>query len=346
MMSAWQQAALMQGLAGQGMPQAAMVPQMSGGKGGGGGKGKPNPAQDWGVPGFQEALQEALSPHVDLEPQWTLEEMCNRVGTKIFKAAKKFASDERATNRGTATQAKALIEEFVDSAMGAVSAGCYDKPWFSKANFTAPLLAITLHTLQGAKIFSRTLAPMVEKFVEESVFKYFEEERIQKAMWDACELSGVKETHIKKASQHLQKAYDDAHFKAPYGTTQGETPAISLLQDFVKGWMSDFVGRAWDIIENGTNTGGPGKEAGVLFCTVLFQNLTDANMACLPNDITSLIETPPPSPWPFVAQCAETVFNELEATGPATKRFKGGKGGCKGGCKGDMMMMAQMMGFT
>lgn len=321
------------------------MPGMGAAGKGGGGK-QPNPNQDWGVPGFQEALQEALAPHVELEPQWTLEEMCNRVGQKIFKAAKKYAADERATQRGTSTQAKALIEEFVDSAMGAVSAGCYDKPWFSKANFTAPLLAITLHTLQGAKIFARTLAPMVEKFVEEAVFKYFEEERIQKAMWDALELSGVKETHIKKASQHLQKAYDEAHFKAPYGTTQGETPAISLLQDFVKGWMSDFIGRSWDIIENGTNQGGAGKEGGVLFTTVLFQNLTDANMACLPNDITSLIESPPPSPWPYVAQCAEAVFNELEAAGESSaKKFKGGKGKGKGKMDMQAMMMAQMMGW-
>merc|ERR1711920_802638 len=182
---------------------------------------------------------------------------------------------------------------------------------------------------------------MVEKFIEEAIFKYFEEERIEKAMREALELSGLSDKHLKKAVKNLYEAYDEAHFKAPYGTTQGETPAISLLQDFVKGWMTDFVGRSWDIIEHGTNQGSSGKEGGILFATVLFQNLTDASMACLPNDITSLIEKPPPSPWPFVAQCAEAVFTELETTsqGPS-KRFKGG---CKG--KGKMnpgAMMAQM----
>merc|ERR1711920_829048 len=164
---------------------------------------------------------------------------------------------------------------------------------------------------------------MVEKFIEEAIFKYFEEERIEKAMREALELSGLSDKHLKKAVKNLYEAYDEAHFKAPYGTTQGETPAISLLQDFVKGWMMDFVIKSWDIVNHGTAHAGSGTQGGIMFCTLLFQSLTDAKVSCLPNDIISLVDTPPPTPWPFVGRCAEQVFLELQAAGAMpSKKFK------------------------
>merc|ERR1712187_219887 len=150
---------------------------------------------------------------------------------------------------------------------------------------------------------------MVERFVEEAVFKFFEEERIQKAVRDALELSGVKESHLKKATKALAEAYDDAHFNAPYGTTQGATAALSLLQDFVKGWMTGFLKAAWKVLDDGTPHSGGGKEGGILFTTVLFQNLTDSKMQCLPHDITSLLENPIPArgrSWPSVQRLSVT----------------------------------------
>lgn len=278
-------------------------------------------AVDWGIPGFDEALVEALAPFNGQDPQWNLEEMKNKIGQKIAKASKKFATDERVSQRGTATHAKALIEDFVDAAMGAVSAGCYDRPWFLKVNFAGPLLAAVLHTFQGAKIFTRTLAPMLERHVEEGLFKWAEEERLQRVMWEALAASGVKESYQKKANQHLQKAYDEAHIKAPYGSTTAELPQLALLQDFVKGWMSDFVGRAWDVLAHGVGSGSATRDEQILFLTVLFQNLTAA--ACLPHDLTVLIETPPPSPWAFIAVSAEAVFAEIDvAEEQAAKRRK------------------------
>ena len=43
--------------------------------------------------------------------------------------------------------------------------------------------------------------------------------------------------------------------KAPYGTTSNESPELAVLQDFVKGWMSDFIGKGWDVLENGLSDG-------------------------------------------------------------------------------------------
>mmetsp|Transcript_43107 Transcript_43107/g.91874 ORF Transcript_43107/g.91874 Transcript_43107/m.91874 type:complete len:343 (-) Transcript_43107:107-1135(-) len=296
------------------------------------GKGKGVPKKgggvvSWFVPGLDEALTEALTPVAGEDPQWDLEEMKNRVGQKLIKAANKFAQDERASQRGTATQAKLLIEEFVDSCMDAVSASCYDKPWFNKVSYYGPLLVCVLNSFQGAKIFTRTLAPMLEKHVEEGLFKWMEEQRIQKAIWDAVESSEIQETFRKKASQHIQKSYDDAHIKAPFGSSEAETPELAMLQDFVKGWMYEFATRAHDVLNYGMGGAQASRDQQVLIMTVLFQNLTNADNACLPHELTSVIETPPPMPWPFIAECAEAIFAEAGA-GQAFKRRKGmgGKG--------------------
>jgi len=306
------------------------------GKGKSKGKGKNTAsAEDFGIPGFNEALNEALLPCVHLDPSGDLEEMKAKVAQKIVKAAQKMGADERLSARGSSTQAKALIEEFVESAMGAVSAGLYDRDWLFKANFAGPMLAATLYTFRSAKIFTRTLRPMIEQYVEAGLFLWNEEERIQKAMWDAIVATGVKESHRKKANSHLAKAYDEAHLRAPFGSSLADTPELGQLQDFVRGWMSEFVRRGWDILENGIGSGAVTRDEQVLFVTVLFQTLTDAGNACLPHDLTSQIVTPPPSPWPYIATCAEAVFAEVavaeeqawkrpRTTTPMAPGFKGG----------------------
>merc|ERR1712083_277344 len=131
------------------------------------------------------------------------------------------------------------------------------------------------------------------------------------------------------------------------------------------GWMVEFVTLAlWDILDKGIATSGGRANRGdqVLFLTVLFQNLTDARNAALPHELTSLIETPPPSPWTFIAETAETVFNEVEhnnkvkaeemAKWKAEQAMKdmgmmgamGGKGGGMDQMMGMMQMMEGMMG--
>merc|ERR1712187_12651 len=183
---------------------------------------------------------------------------------------------------------------------------------------------------------------------------------VNKAMFDAVVASGVKENMQKKASQHLAKAYDKAHINAPYGSTTADTAELGMLQDFVKGWMTEFLTLAsWDVMKYGIETSGgkPSKGDQILFMTVLFQNLTDARNAALPHELTSLIETPPPSPWAFIAETADSVFAivEQKEQEEAAKKAMGGMGamgmpGCGGGggggCEGmeGMMMMEGMMG--
>merc|ERR1712048_208826 len=70
-------------------------------------------------------------------------------------------------------------------------------------------------------------------------------------VWETVENSGLPSQYYKKCNQHLLKAYDDSHINAKYGESQAENPNMGMLQDFVKGWMAEFVGRAWDILENG-----------------------------------------------------------------------------------------------
>merc|ERR1711948_69746 len=82
----------------------------------------------------------------------------------------------------------------------------------------------------------------------------------------------------------------------------------------------------------------PSRDDQVLFLTILFQNLTDARNAALPHELTSLIETPPPSPWAFIAETADSVFAivEQKEQEEAAKKAMGGMGamgmpGCGGG---------------
>jgi len=246
---------------------------------------------------------------------------------KLQKCSDKYAKDERASQKGTATQAKALIEEFVETIMGHLSGSCYEKPWFAQVNFTQPLLIIVLHTFDSAKIFTRTLKPQLIKHIEDGFFKWQEEERIQKAMWDAIVVAGIKDSHQKKANQHLMKSYDDAHFKAPYGTTTNDSPELAVLQDFVKGWMLEFVGRSWDVLESGLADSS--QDVQVSTVAVLFQNLMDPNVQCMPyeiiTEITNSLGGLPAAPWPFIDEIAVQVFQECHAAANPAKRARKGK---------------------
>jgi len=278
-----------------------------------------------GIPGLQEALMEALAPVAHMDSQWDIDEMVKRVHSYFTKAAKKYETEERASQRGTAVQAQALIEEFVSTALGAVGAACYEKVWFQEADFSGALMVTAMYTFRGGKLFCRTLGPVLKRYVDDGVFRYREEERIQKAMWDAVSISGLAEGYQKKAAKHLQVAYDDAHMSAPYGSTAASSPEMGLVQDFVKCWMSEFVGKAWDVLENGV-TGG--KDEQFAFLTTLFQYLTDPDRSCLPHDLTAQLESPPPESWGFIGELAMKIFTDMEeAASQRSNRKRGwGKG--------------------
>eukprot|EP00747_Dinoflagellata_sp_TGD_P183077 gnl/TRDRNA2_/TRDRNA2_37745_c0_seq3.p1 gnl/TRDRNA2_/TRDRNA2_37745_c0~~gnl/TRDRNA2_/TRDRNA2_37745_c0_seq3.p1 ORF type:complete len:379 (-),score=77.95 gnl/TRDRNA2_/TRDRNA2_37745_c0_seq3:72-1208(-) len=307
------------------------------GGGGGGGGGYTAPAGGggggggYGIAGLSEALTAALEPVAHIDTQWGLEEMVQRVSKYITKGATKYAKDERASQRGTAIQAQALIDEFVDSLMGAISAACYDKAWFPEANFVGPLTVTAVSTFRGCKLFARTLAPMLEKWVEEGIFRFREEERIQKAMWEAISLTSLSESYHKKCSQHLQKSYDEAHIAAPYGSTEGDSAEMRMLQDFVKGWITEFMRRAWDVLENGVPGGADGEK--ILFVTTLFSQLCGPEILALPHDLVAPLGEGggPPADWPFIGESVVALFDEANAAqeeqgGGKAKRRKGGGG--------------------
>jgi hypothetical protein len=296
------------------------------GKGGGkgGDKGKAVAvAGETGIPGLQEALMEALAPVAHMDSQWDIDEMVKRVHSYFTKAAKKYETDERAAGRGTAVQAQALIEEFVSTALGAVGAACYEKVWFTEADFSGALMVTAMYTFRGGKLFCRTLGPVLKRYVDDGVFRYREEERIQKAMWDAVSISGLAEGYQKKAAKHLQLAYDEAHMSAPYGSTSASTPEMGLVQDFVKCWMTEFVSRSWDVLENGVVGG---KDEQFAFMTTLFQYLTDPDRSCLPHDLTAQLEAPPPESWGFIGELAMKIFTDMEEVAKQKQQRKASYG--------------------
>jgi len=318
-----QLSALAQGATGSQAVQAAQNASKSvqyGGKAGGkaASNARPEPQQT-GIPGLQEALMEALAPVAHMDSTWDIDEMVKRVHSYFTKAAKKYETDERAAGRGSAVQAQALIEEFVSTALGAVGAACYEKVWFTEADFSGALMVTAMYTFRGGKLFCRTLGPVLKRYVDDGVFRYREEERIQKAMWDAISISGLDESYQKKAAKHLQVAYDDAHMAAPYGSTSATTPEMGLVQDFVKAWMSNFVNKSWDVLENGVVGG---KDEQFAFLTTLFQYLTDPDRSCLPHDLTAQLEAPPPESWGYIGELAMKIFTDMEEEANRPKKQK------------------------
>jgi len=314
------QLAQMQGV----MPQMQQA-QPAAGKGKGKDKGKEGPPAEAGIPGLTEALMEALVPVAHLDNDWDIDEMVKRVHNYFSKAAKKYEDNEAAAARGSSVQAQSLIEEFVSTALGGVGQACHEKAWFTEADFSGALMVTAMYTFRGGKLFSRTLGPVLKRYVDDGVFRYREEERIQKAMWDAISISGLNESYQKRAAKHIQVAYDEAHMAAPYGSTTASSPEMGLVQDFVKSWMTEFVNRSWDVLENGVVGG---KDEQFAFLTTLFQYLTDPDRSCLPHDLTAQLESPPPESWGFIGELAMKIFTDMEsaAEGQGKKRKWGGKG--------------------
>jgi len=274
---------------------------------------------------LEESLTQALVIFSNEDPECGSPELVKKIIQKVEKSAKKFQKDERITARGnSSTIAKIVIEEFCDAIMSAISASLYDREWFSKVDFIEPLTVAVDHVFKGQKVCTRLVYPMMRSVVEEAVFKYREEERIDKALWQAVELAGTQETHKKKCVQHLAKSYDEAFQKSEYGKFPTEPPGQGLIQDFVYGWMSDFAMRANDVLSYGVPNGGTTDQQ-ILFLATLFQALCEPSNSCIPFDLASQVESMPPAPWAFVNEAATMIFNE--SAGPPAKRMKTGKGG-------------------
>lgn len=281
----------------------------------------------WGaayVPGLDQAWMEALEPIASEEPN--LGQVLKQFQVKVQKVIDKYKVDERAKEKLTSTASKAFIEEFVEFIMAALFNICYEKEWFGKVCFTQPLLIIVLHTFQEGKIFSRTLKPQIVNYIEDGVFKWSEDQRVEHQMTEAIGASGIKDEYKKKALGYLQKSYDDAYFGAPYGTSKADRGELAVLQDFVKGWLQGFIQRSHDVLENGLPD--TSKDVQVATVAMLFQTLMDPNIACMPAEIatqvTSAVGGLPGAPWEYVFEATNVVFMEQEmANQKAPKRFKG-----------------------
>ena len=63
--------------------------------------------------------------------------------------------------------------------------------------------------------------------------------------------------------------------------------------DQLQAWISEFVRRAWDVLNNGVSNSTQEQQIGVT--TSLFQYLCDPAHSCLPHDLTQQLDAPPPA---------------------------------------------------
>jgi len=262
------------------------------------------------IEGLTEALTEAFNAaEVDKE-EADMADVMKKVESAAYKQSTKFYSDERSNSKMTHAQARAYVEEFVEAVMGSLSNFLYEKSWFEKVGWHGTLLMIVMHTFGSGKVFTRVLKTDIMPFIESGLMSWSEEERITRAIWDSLEAGGIAEgNHKKKANQHLTKAYDEAHFNAPFGESDVSSlgPDVANLQDFVKGWMSVFAGKAYNVLENGLPD--TGKAAQVTALTAIFQSLLDPACAACPLQLQPAL---PAAPWAFIETCATEVISEHE----------------------------------
>jgi hypothetical protein len=262
-----------------------------------------------GIEGLKDAVTRACEPHAAGERQWSRDDMVNKICMSIFKTAGKwFKEDTRHKEAGTAIQAQALLEEFAEKIMHGLSTTCYDKPWLLEIYLSEAIALAAINTFKTGALFKRTVAPIIVTHVDEAVFRYREEERHARVMWDAISSVGVKSDYIKKANKHLTTSFEAAHVSAKYGTCTAATPELGMLQDFVQAWIAEFCKRAWDVLNNGIQNSTPEQQIGVV--TTLFQYLCDPSHSCLPHDLTQQLDAPPPPGWDFIAQATIMLFQE------------------------------------
>merc|ERR1711862_749161 len=174
--------------------------------------------------------------------------------------------------------AQLLIEEFVEKIMGALASACYNKSWFHDIYLSEAIALAAISIFKGGALFKRTVAPIVVTHVDEAIFRYREEERHTRVMWEAVSAVDIKPDYQKKANKHLTTSFEAAHISAKYGTSPAITPELGMVQDFVQAWMSEFTHRAWDVLNNGIAM--TAVEGQIQSVTALFQYLCDPNHSC------------------------------------------------------------------
>merc|ERR1711907_550898 len=112
---------------------------------------------------------------------------------------------------GTAIQAQDLLEEFTEKIMSALATVCFEKPWFLEIYLSEAIALAAIDTFKGGALFKRTVAPIIVTHVDEAIFRYREEERLQRVLWDGISTVGIKADFLKKANKHLQTSFEAAH---------------------------------------------------------------------------------------------------------------------------------------
>jgi len=264
-----------------------------------------------GVEGLRDAVTRACEPHAEMETVWKKDDMVTKICMAIFKAsAKWWKEDARHKESGTAIQAQAILEEFTEKIMGGLSSACHEKPWFLEIYLSESIALAAINTFKGGPLFKRTVAPIIVTHVDEAIFRYREEERHQRVMWDAISSVGIKADFLKKANKHLTTSFEAAHISAKYGTSPSTSPELGMVQDFVHAWLEGFMQRGWDVLNNGLNN--PSQEQQIGVVVTLFQYLCDPAHSCLPHDLTQQLPTPPPAAWDFVQQAVILVFSQSQ----------------------------------
>lgn len=295
------QAALEQLLKSQSSSSSGLAQMANHARGGTGLLQLPEPEPDL----VEEALTEALQAVAHMEQQWSVDQMRSNVYRCLTKAIEKYRKDERVAMRGTAIQAQGLVEEFIEFSMGTCADKFNQREWFLVANFAGPLYAAIQQAFSGSKIFARVLTPSIQRFVEEGLFRFREERRIDKSFWEAICSAGLEEKYHKKAYQNLCKAYDSAHPGSPWGKSEATTPGQRLLEDFTSGWVRDFLQSSFGLLKDSL---GEDRDEHIIFVTALFQTLVGPEMRAIPYEILQLFEEEkdlPPKSWDFIAHTAD-----------------------------------------
>ena len=57
----------------------------------------------------------------------------------------------------------------------------------------------------------------------------------------------------KRASKYMVTAFEESHTNSIDGTMVATDPEVVTLQEVIRSWMTEFVSRSWDVIENGVS---------------------------------------------------------------------------------------------
>lgn len=272
-----------------------------------------------GIEGLKDAITRALEPFHGTEEalgNTDMEMLMNKICTTIFKTSDKHWKDDKRHKEwnGSAVRARMLLDCFTNKVMDILAKDFYSKSWFSEIYLSEAiaLAAIRAFKVPGGCVFKRTVAPVVVTHVNDAIFRYREEDRIQNVMSEAIKAIGFIPTYEKKATKHLTASYDAAFVGAKYGAISGaSSPELGHIQDFVNAWMHGFSDRGWESFENGLRSDAASEK--IIGMTNLFHYVTDPEHSCIPHDLLSQLDQPPANAIrDFITRQAVTMFEKSE----------------------------------